>query len=114
MTLVPEERVNQFSGLFTFVRTFASVWQAGPIYVSLTTAFGSANTGRQVGLLSMLAWDALALPLLLWIDFRKGREQAGRCDDVPAASHTRKAVEVDLSAAEARSLPQAQRCTTTV
>ena len=38
---IPEMQVNQFSGIFTFVRTFAVVWQAGPIYVGLSNAFSN-------------------------------------------------------------------------
>ena len=56
MALIPEAQVNQFSGLFTFIRTFAAVWHSGPIYVALATGLSSANTGRQVGVLTMLVW----------------------------------------------------------
>ena len=30
----------------------------------------------------MLGWDILALPVLLWIDFDKGRKECGRGGDL--------------------------------
>jgi len=78
MALVPEAQVNQYSGIFTFVRTFALIWHSGPIYFACVNSLASAGAGHRLGVLTMLAWDLLALPVLFWIDFDKGKRECGR------------------------------------
>jgi len=77
LELVPAAQVNQFAGIFTMVRTLGLIPQP-LIYVATSQAFTSAADGRQAGLLIMIAWDVVALPLLLWVDYAEGRRQAGR------------------------------------
>ena len=74
-TLAPAQ-VNQFGGLFTMVRTLGLIPQP-LIYSVVQNVFNSASLGRQVGLLLMLVWDVLAIPLLLWVNFDKGHKEAG-------------------------------------
>jgi len=76
MHLVPPAQVNQFGGLFTMVRTLGLIPQP-LIYSVVQNVFNSASLGRQVGLLLMLVWDVLAIPLLLWVNFDKGHKEAG-------------------------------------
>lgn len=73
--LVPAAQVNQFGGIFTMVRTLGLIPQP-LIYVACSNGFNSASQGRQVGILMMLAWDIVAIPFLLWIDFDKGKSEA--------------------------------------
>lgn len=73
--LVPEAQVNQFGGIFTTVRTLGLIPQP-IIYVACSNAFNSASEGRQVGLLLMIVWNIIAIPVLFWIDFEKGRAEA--------------------------------------
>jgi len=78
MVLVPKAQINQYGGVFTFIRTFALIWHSGPIYSACVSSVSSASMGHRLGVLTMLGWDALAIPLLLWVDFDKGRKEAGR------------------------------------
>ena len=73
--LVPAAQVNQFGGIFTMVRTLGLIPQP-LIYVVCSNGFKSASEGRQVGILTMLIWDLLAIPFLLWINFDKGKAEA--------------------------------------
>jgi len=78
MVLIPEAQVNQYAGVFTTVRTFGLIWHSGPIYAAFVNSMPSAATGHRLGVLTMLFWNVLAVPLLLWVDFDKGRKEAGR------------------------------------
>ena len=91
MCLVPKAQVNQFGGIFTLVRTVGLLPQP-IVYVACSIAFSSAWTGRQVGLLTMMIWDVLAIPLILWIDFEKGRKDAAKAGESGA-----KAVEMSVA-----------------
>ena len=79
MCLVPEAQVNQFGGLFTTIRTLGLIPQP-LIYVACSNAFTSASLGRAVGINTMLIWNLAAIPVLLWVNFAKGRREAGSLD----------------------------------
>ena len=36
--------------------------------------------GHRLGVLTMIGWNLLAIPFLLWVDFDKGRREAGRAE----------------------------------
>lgn len=80
MILIPTAQVNQYSGIFTFVRTFGLIWHSGPIYSACVSSLSSAVAGHRLGVLTMIGWNLLAIPFLLWVDFDKGRREAGRAE----------------------------------
>jgi hypothetical protein len=71
MALVPKQRINQFGGVFSTVRTLGLLPQP-LIYVATSQGFSSAALGRQVGLLLLIAWSVASLPLLLWVNWERG------------------------------------------
>jgi MFS family permease len=65
LALVPEDKVGQYAGVFTFVRVIALIWHSGPIYASCVMALSSANDGHRLGVLSMIASQRTACGLCL-------------------------------------------------
>lgn len=90
MILIPKAQVNQYSGIFTFVRTFGLIWHSGPIYSACVSSLSSAVAGHRLGVLTMIGWNLLSIPFLLWVDFDKGRREAGRAEteEGPKLQHT--------------------------
>ena len=80
-SMVPKAQVNQFAGIFTMVRTIGLIPQP-LVYVACANGFSSASGGRQAGILLMIAWNLLAIPFLLWIDFDKGKADAEKADGI--------------------------------
>jgi MFS-type transporter involved in bile tolerance (Atg22 family) len=83
MSLIPEEQVNQYAGVYTFVRMVSLIPEPF-IYAACSNAFTSASTGRRVGLASVAVWDVIAIPFILWINFEKGKRDCGRGDAAKA------------------------------
>jgi len=76
MALIPASQLNQYAGIFTFVRLISLI--PGPlIYTLLANAFHSASIGRRVGIASVGVWDVVAVPFILLIDFDRGMRHAG-------------------------------------
>ena len=63
-----------------FPDSLGLVWHSGPIYTACVSSLASASAGHRLGMLTMVGWDLLAIPFLLWVDFDKGRREAGRTD----------------------------------
>ena len=74
LPLIPEDKVSQYGGMFTFVRLAGIV-----VYPSIFTAMVQVDNNLQrTGLFFLAPWAFVGILFFVWVDWRKGMIEAGR------------------------------------
>ena len=74
LPLIPEDKISQYGGMFTFVRLVGLL-----VYPSIFTAMVQVDNNLQrTGLFFLAPWAAIGMLFFVWVDWRKGMIEAGR------------------------------------
>ena len=84
VSLTPESRAGAYGGINQFVSVVVQ-----PISPAIYNAVVQSTNNHRIGLATLVPWNVASIILILFVDFEKGKREAGRADAaVPAPVST--------------------------